>query len=123
YQTSIHAFHHISSRHHPYFLTATAATAISTLSLHDTLPISYSAAGSLSKFSSVSLQHQWNCQPEDFCILAFFFVNQINSGSDVRSEEHTSELQSRFVLVCRLLLVNKKQPFIHPLPCTSHHET
>src|SRR5207249_8563499 len=27
-----------------------------------------------------------------------------------RSEEHTSELQSRFELVCRLLLEKKKQP-------------
>src|SRR5207249_6276489 len=29
---------------------------------------------------------------------------------DVRSEEHTSELQSRFDLVCRLLLEKKKIP-------------
>src|SRR5699024_12556039 len=29
-------------------------------------------------------------------------------GPDVRSEEHTSELQSRFDLVCRLLLEKKK---------------
>src|SRR5437868_9982385 len=30
-------------------------------------------------------------------------------GADVRSEEHTSELQSRFDLVCRLLLEKKKK--------------
>src|SRR5947209_15081979 len=30
------------------------------------------------------------------------------SGSSVRSEEHTSELQSRQYLVCRLLLAKKK---------------
>src|SRR2546422_3217919 len=30
------------------------------------------------------------------------------SGSDLRSEEHTSELQSRLHLVCRLLLEKKK---------------
>src|SRR5699024_11368702 len=30
------------------------------------------------------------------------------SGAILRSEEHTSELQSRFELVCRLLLENKK---------------
>src|SRR3712207_8659716 len=30
------------------------------------------------------------------------------AGSDVRSEEHTSELQSRQYLVCRLLLEKKK---------------
>src|SRR5699024_11901536 len=42
----------------------------------------------------------------------FFFVTIANSKQHifgVRSEEHTSELQSRFDLVCRLLLVKKKQ--------------
>src|SRR5699024_11685437 len=33
----------------------------------------------------------------------------INQLKDVRSEEHTSELQSRFDLVCRLLLEIKKE--------------
>src|SRR3712207_7709544 len=33
---------------------------------------------------------------------------------DVRSEEHTSELQSRQYLVCRLLLEKKKQNLILP---------
>src|SRR5437868_8945671 len=33
-------------------------------------------------------------------------------GYDRRSEEHTSELQSRFDLVCRLLLEKKKQVII-----------
>src|SRR5437868_8888922 len=32
-----------------------------------------------------------------------------------RSEEHTSELQSRFDLVCRLLLEKKKIPIKHAL--------
>src|SRR5207249_7131371 len=32
-------------------------------------------------------------------------------GYKLRSEEHTSELQSRFDLVCRLLLEKKKKPF------------
>src|SRR3712207_8378738 len=31
-------------------------------------------------------------------------------GASTRSEEHTSELQSRQYLVCRLLLEKKKQP-------------
>src|SRR3712207_7030944 len=34
-----------------------------------------------------------------------------------RSEEHTSELQSRQYLVCRLLLEKKKK--LHSIPCTS----
>src|SRR3712207_7782901 len=38
---------------------------------------------------------------------------------DLRSEEHTSELQSRQYLVCRLLLEKKKNPNIPPQlrPC------
>src|SRR3712207_7148061 len=32
----------------------------------------------------------------------------------LRSEEHTSELQSRQYLVCRLLLEKKKQKNVHP---------
>src|SRR3712207_7728924 len=35
---------------------------------------------------------------------------RIPPGSFVRSEEHTSELQSRQYLVCRLLLEKKKKP-------------
>src|SRR5689334_24785221 len=32
---------------------------------------------------------------------------------ELRSEEHTSELQSQFHLVCRLLLEKKKQPYVN----------
>src|SRR5699024_11493151 len=35
--------------------------------------------------------------------------NKVLSVSGVRSEEHTSELQSRFDLVCRLLLEKKNK--------------
>src|SRR2546422_7932757 len=35
--------------------------------------------------------------------------NQKNTQASVRSEEHTSELQSRLHLVCRLLLEKKKK--------------
>src|SRR3712207_8364439 len=37
-------------------------------------------------------------------------------GAALRSEEHTSELQSRQYLVCRLLLEKKKQQILNPLP-------
>src|SRR5699024_10360410 len=37
-----------------------------------------------------------------------WLVRLVIVGIGVRSEEHTSELQSRFDLVCRLLLENKK---------------
>src|SRR3712207_6863387 len=44
-----------------------------------------------------------------------------DAGDDSRSEEHTSELQSRQYLVCRLLLEKKKYPtpYFPPLPPTS----
>src|SRR3712207_8470293 len=38
-----------------------------------------------------------------------------HGGGDVRSEEHTSELQSRQYLVCRLLLEKKKHKITHPV--------
>src|SRR3712207_7586970 len=39
----------------------------------------------------------------------------------LRSEEHTSELQSRQYLVCRLLLEKKKKPK-HAISCSVHTE-
>src|SRR3712207_7710488 len=36
-------------------------------------------------------------------------------GDHTRSEEHTSELQSRQYLVCRLLLEKKKNKTLHPI--------
>src|SRR2546429_4349063 len=38
-----------------------------------------------------------------------------------RSEEHTSELQSRLHLVCRLLLEKKKKPKLPYIPYTPTH--
>src|SRR5699024_11537819 len=40
-------------------------------------------------------------------------MQNIKSNFQVRSEEHTSELQSRFDLVCRLLLEKKKKENTH----------
>src|SRR5947209_17357665 len=39
----------------------------------------------------------------------FFYSISIDPSHDTRSEEHTSELQSRQYLVCRLLLEKKKR--------------
>src|SRR5699024_12780432 len=48
---------------------------------------------------------------DKFCavivVATLYFLYKVNIAS-VRSEEHTSELQSRFDLVCRLLLEKKK---------------
>src|SRR5207249_11066100 len=78
-----------------FFFNATAPTDIYTLSLHDALPIL-----------------------RDVCVLAVRHGEKIRRVAMVlgdfqvvygRSEEHTSELQSRFDLVCRLLLEKKKK--------------
>src|SRR2546422_5996735 len=42
-----------------------------------------------------------------------------NPGLDVRSEEHTSELQSRLHLVCRLLLEKKKKTHKTVIQCST----
>src|SRR5438067_7874751 len=44
-------------------------------------------------------------------------------GSILRSEEHTSELQSRFDLVCRLLLEKKKHSVVRLKQLLCGHST
>src|SRR2546429_3619874 len=51
-------------------------------------------------------------------------ASMASAGGPMRSEEHTSELQSRLHLVCRLLLEKKKNRYdsckrIHPRSVTS----
>src|SRR5687768_18245365 len=77
-----------------FFFNDTATTEIYTLSLHDALPISRSGATSRSSRSS-SCRRPSTDTPPPAC--------------SRRSEEHTSELQSRLHLVCRLLLEKKKK--------------
>src|SRR4051794_41336567 len=73
-----------------FFFNDTATTEIYTLSLHDALPISTGSSTS----NSVLLDVGW--------------APSIESSRRLRSEEHTSELQSPVHLVCRLLLEKKK---------------
>src|SRR3712207_6996460 len=93
-----------------FFFNDTATTEIYTLSLHDALPISASLralpalkAGTLWAgifiFSPV-----WGFLPS----LALRSRTENFPKPVMRSEEHTSELQSRQYLVCRLLLEKKK---------------
>src|SRR2546422_2644345 len=53
-----------------------------------------------------------------FCLVAFLLASPLLAFGQ-RSEEHTSELQSRLHLVCRLLLEKKKNSTaitpLHPL--------
>src|SRR5438105_11656385 len=76
-----------------------ATTEIYTLSLHDALPIWMigSATPSAAKYCSSFLRA---CDAVTRTILSCVVS---------RSEEHTSELQSRVDLVCRLLLEKKKK--------------
>src|SRR5574340_1305544 len=75
-----------------FFLNDTATTEIYTLSLHDALPI---------------LRPLVVARPRR---LPLMFVRSASPEPDeaLRSEEHTSELQSTKDLVCRFLLEKKK---------------
>src|SRR3712207_7050419 len=53
-------------------------------------------------------------------ILTMWTSGSIRTTGDSRSEEHTSELQSRQYLVCRLLLEKKKQ-LCKRTYATDHH--
>src|SRR2546430_8812505 len=81
-----------------FFFNDTATTEIYTLSLHDALPI-YHAEG-----------HGCHQQPhgQRVAVQGARVRRGQALGHDVRSEEHTSELQSQSNLVCRLLLEKKK---------------
>src|SRR5690349_22887445 len=81
-----------------FFFNDTATTEIYTLSLHDALPI----------------WKAWSWARPASVIVVFARSISVTgspnrSRSTLRSEEHTSELQSRRDLVCRLLLEKKKK--------------
>src|SRR3712207_9563943 len=93
-----------------FFFNDTATTEIYTLSLHDALPIlmwNLLVGGLLS--GATALLYDGNPGYPDMNAL-WTFAEGTNmthfgtSASYLRSEEHTSELQSRQYLVCRLLL-------------------
>src|SRR5207249_9559563 len=83
-----------------FFFTDTPTTEIYTLSLHDALPISGSCRETISAAASFT-----NCMSMRAIRQSICPARVVSS----RSEEHTSELQSRFDLVCRLLLEKKKK--------------
>src|SRR3712207_8315043 len=94
-----------------FFFNDTAATEICTLSLHDALPISDQA-------QHETAHHRWaHHDQQDSRLVSRAAPTPHNSHPDhrsftedqalaktPRSEEHTSELQSRQYLVCCLLL-------------------
>src|SRR3712207_9031808 len=97
---------------HYFFFNDTATTEIYTLSLHDALPI-------FQRLDRIDLGQPagWRCmvepsqKPAHRGPVASMGLPRTPDFSSVlhRSEEHTSELQSRQYLVCRLLLEKKKK--------------
>src|SRR5205809_7359905 len=84
--------------HFFFFFNDTATTEIYTLSLHDALPILKTYDANLIPSSAV------------YSLGGKTYILLVRDGvSHRRSEEHTSELQSRLHLVCRLLLEKKKK--------------
>src|SRR5699024_12791927 len=98
--------------------TFTCTSALYTLSLHDALPILGAAALAGTTFP---IDRKFTAKELDFdniyansldAVSDRYFVLEFLSNASIlmmhRSEEHTSELQSRFDLVCRLLLEKKQ---------------
>src|SRR5207248_10877628 len=92
-----------------FFFTDPAPTEIYTLSLHDALPI---YTGTL--LNSARAVFREIPIPLAACLALWRRAAAGGSGSD-RSEEHTSELQSPYDLVCRLLLEKKKKKKKHKI--------
>src|SRR2546422_7624726 len=84
-----------------FFFNDTATTEIYTLSLHDALPICLPLPRYRRPRHLLAWQHHDGGPLDAGHSCALCWVR--------RSEEHTSELQSRLHLVCRLLLEKKKK--------------
>src|SRR2546422_1454376 len=94
-----------------FFFNDTATTEIYTLSLHDALPISPTAASRSRSLRTNSTTGSRIRRPtaNGSCSSPTKRVCKAIPRIKMRSEEHTSELQSRLHLVCRLLLEKKKK--------------
>src|SRR2546429_4638345 len=98
-----------------FFFNDTATTEIYTLSLHDALPIF-----ELRRHLAPLERHRHGGAGQGPHAI------RRDQQAPVRSEEHTSELQSRLHLVCRLLLEKKKIKHINiylPQLHTDMHDT
>src|SRR3712207_7559658 len=94
-----------------FFFNDTATTEIYPLSLHDALPIWLGMLLCYDKLFPEAARALALDGAEIVACPAAWPVDRVAPADEVdRSEEHTSELQSRQYLVCRLLLEKKKQP-------------
>src|SRR5689334_24681134 len=98
------------SRHQPRsFCTDTSTAEFYTLSLHDALPISTSSCRTRKGAG-------FTCRPaRRGAVVLTVYRGAWCPFCNLRSEEHTSELQSQFHLVCGRLL-EKRNATIVPLP-------
>src|SRR5689334_24378255 len=105
-----------------FFFNDTATTEIYTLSLHDALPISRAPSRS-PRGSATSCPARWPACLQSSRRRSFSTSRSSWVRPSMRSEEHTSELQSQFHLVCRLLLEKKKKtnPTPHQYALTTYH--
>src|SRR3712207_6898878 len=101
-----------------FFFNDTATTEIYTLSLHDALPICIRKPRMRRRQKSLRPRVIVETQERDADVVVrgFDVRRELQRAPRVlqrlRSEEHTSELQSRQYLVCRLLLEKKKNKCI-----------
>src|SRR3712207_7343479 len=96
-----------------FFFNDTATTEIYTLSLHDALPICLQCSRDHlpGLLDNRRIVHRDKAARYDLRqrLTAPGMLADCDDWQNERSEEHTSELQSRQYLVCRLLLEKKKQ--------------
>src|SRR5688572_33220986 len=88
-----------------FFFNDTATTEIYTLSLHDALPICFEGEAVSDDARADLLEVPDDLFEGEGDLLLGLEADNVG---DLRSEEHTSELQSQSNLVCRLLLEKKK---------------
>src|SRR5439155_22079726 len=101
-----------------FFFTPPPTTEIYTLSLHDALPIFHRpTARSRPRARAWRRYRPLGCARR--CTSTRRRARASRPGSR-RSEEHTSELQSRGHLVCRLLLEKKKTKALYWILCIKH---
>src|SRR3712207_8723668 len=103
-----------------FFFNDTATTEIYTLSLHDALPIYPILVQLLRQLVLVRFESPGSGRAGSG---SGSLGNRARSASANRSEEHTSELQSRQYLVCRLLLEKKKKVTLPATTVQTSHNT
>src|SRR5262249_61111322 len=101
----------------PFLFHPAAAPYLYTLSLHDALPIFLACFDRPADAAAALQVDEWEALGEE--VIAHVHHLRLREEDDavavgMRSEEHTSELQSLTNLVCRLLLEKKNRSYCCP---------